>query len=111
MLKKFRTSEADVLEVGSCEGRSAIFLAKYLPYSRLICIDNFDGDYEQTFDFNVAEFNGRLVKVKGQALSEMEKLVLEKRCFDVIYLDAGRSATKFWANRSWRGFCSAKAEY
>lgn len=90
VLSKFRDRDIEVLEVGSFEGRSANFLAKYLPRSRLTCIDNFDGPYEQAFDLNVAEFGDRLAKIKGRALSELERLTLESRIFDVIYLDAGK---------------------
>ena len=37
---------ASVLEVGSFEGRSALFFLQYLPKSTITCVDIFGGDVE-----------------------------------------------------------------
>src|SRR5438874_3389921 len=43
LLKKYRTRKARVLEIGSWEGRSAIFFLNFLPRCKVVCIDSFAG--------------------------------------------------------------------
>lgn len=56
------------LEIGSYEGRSALWtLENLLPAeSTITCVDHFDADYECRFDANVTD-NARIVKAKGRS--------------------------------------------
>lgn len=89
-LRKMRDKPVNVLEVGSFEGRSAVFLLNYLPSSQLTCIDFFKGDLDARFDANLAEFGGRMTKLKGSAISHLDALGQTGETFDLIYLDAGK---------------------
>lgn len=89
-LQSMRDKPVDILEVGSFEGRSAVFLLNYLPLSQLTCIDFFKGPLEPRFDANLAEFGSRLTKLKGSAISHIDVLAQGEAKFDLIYLDAGK---------------------
>src|SRR4051794_13588263 len=45
-LTPYRATAARVLEIGSWEGRSAVFFLNYLPLAKLACIDTFAGSEE-----------------------------------------------------------------
>jgi len=89
-LRRFRDRPVDLLEVGSFEGRSALFFLNYLPQSRLTCIDLFPGPLEARFDRNMQGFGDRLTKIKGSAIAHLDRLAGEKRQYHFIYLDAGK---------------------
>lgn len=84
-----------LLEIGSFEGRSATWLLQnVLTYKRdvLTCVDPFTpyeghGDYEVTFDANMAEIGAgsRLVKIKGSSRRVLRHLPTNH--FDGIYID------------------------
>jgi predicted O-methyltransferase YrrM len=102
LLAPRREQTLEVLEVGSWEGRSAIFFLRYLKNCRLTCIDTFRGSREHRevarwadalpfiearFDSNVAEFGQRVTKIKDVSTMALRRLVTERRCFDLVYLD------------------------
>lgn len=91
-----------VLEIGSWEGRSAIFFLRYFPYCRLTCVDTFQGspehalrdkwrdalpEIESRFDQNVAEFTGRVEKLKKTSVKALNELRAEGRRFDLVLID------------------------
>jgi predicted O-methyltransferase YrrM len=90
VLRRFARKRISVLEVGSYEGRSAVFLLNYLPLSKLVCIDLFRGLFEKRFDRNLAPFGDRFIKIKGSAIQELDILKRANRKFSVIYIDAGK---------------------
>jgi len=90
LLHSLRDQPADVLEVGSFEGRSAVFLLNYLPRARVTCIDFFKGVLNERFDANLAPFRSRLTKLRGSAISHVDALARSGEMFDLIYLDAGK---------------------
>ncbi len=90
VLADYQTQPIEVLEVGSYEGRSAVFLARYLPQATITCVDLFNGDFEQRFDRNLAEFAPRIEKIKGSAIGVLDTFLTPRRTFDVIYLDGGK---------------------
>jgi hypothetical protein len=48
LLHPLRQKALRILEIGSWEGRSALFFLNYLPLSRITCIDPFDSNIEHT---------------------------------------------------------------
>lgn len=101
-LKDLRNEKIEILEIGSWEGRSAIFFLEYLTKSSITCVDTFAGGVEhsdhpvyarelplveQRFDRNLAAFNGRVTKLKGQSIQAFGKIVPVGTKFDVIYID------------------------
>ena len=91
-----------ILEIGSWEGRSAIFFLEFFAHSRLTCIDTFEGGrehigdpawsqsldgIEQRFDLNLSNYETRVEKVKMRSLPGLDKLAESGRLFDLIYID------------------------
>ncbi len=91
-----------ILEVGSWEGRSAIFFLNFFPSSKITCIDTFAGsptgldrdlfleaapESERRFDANTAAFGSRVRKIKGRSVRELNRLSEETESFDLIYID------------------------
>lgn len=93
-LAHLRDRQAEILEVGTYEGRSAIAFLSYLPQAKVTCIDTFqignNPSVEERFDRNVAEFGERVVKVKDRAANALDKLRRDGASYDAIYLDAGK---------------------
>jgi predicted O-methyltransferase YrrM len=97
-----------VLEIGSWEGRSAIFFLQYLRRSRITCIDTFAGspehflepewhaalpNIERHFDSNVAEFGERVEKLKETSARGLARLQAEDRHFDLVLVDGSHRST------------------
>lgn len=102
LLAARRDEKLDVLEIGSWEGRSAIFFLRYFPNCRLTCIDTFAGssehalkekwadalpNIEQRFDRNTAEFGARLEKLKRPSSEALVQLAAEGRRYDLVFID------------------------
>lgn len=87
ILGPFREREVDVLEIGSLEGRSAIFFLNYLPKARVTCVDKFPKDREKVFDRNLSEFRNRLEKLSTFSAPALVRLRQKGRKFDLIYID------------------------
>ena len=82
-LHPLRKRPVRVLEIGSWEGRSALFFLNYFPASQLACVDTFGGNIEhmrnphfaaliaeteQRFDFQCRRLRpGRVEKIKGSS--------------------------------------------
>lgn len=86
------------LELGSFEGRSALWLVEHLlyhPASKIYCVDKWDSrakpdpiagyDYEAVFDENTRHIN-QIIKRKGS--TEEILPTFESRQFDGCYIDA-----------------------
>lgn len=102
-----------VLEIGSWEGRSALFFLNYLPKCRLTCVDTFGGsaehhedDYfaalvphaERRFDANVAPFASRVEKLKGASGTILPQLGVAGRRFDIAYVDGSHHAVDVYSD-------------
>ncbi len=102
LLAARRNEALDVLEIGSWEGRSAIFFLRYLTRCCITCVDTFAGgpEYafvpewanalpfiEDRFDSNLAEFGERVEKIKAMSCRGLARLMTEGRCFDLVYID------------------------
>ena|ERR1700687_2547279 len=99
-----------ILEIGSWEGRSALFFLNYLRHSSITCVDTFAGStehrswprelqdtqlsgIERRFDNNLAPFADRVEKRKEESLVALGKLGIERRRFDLVYVDGSHIAT------------------
>lgn len=97
-----RKAVTRILEVGSWEGRSAVFFLNFFPSSQITCIDTFAGTpaeldqkvliegarvCEARFDANTAAFGLRVRKIKGRSARELDRLIEENESFDLIYVD------------------------
>jgi predicted O-methyltransferase YrrM len=113
VLEQYRDHPVRVLEIGSWEGRSALFFLNYLPKCHLVCIDTFGGnvehhqdDYfaalvpgiEARFDNNVATFGGRVEKLKGASGTVLPQLGVNGRRFDIAYVDGSHYATDVYSD-------------
>jgi predicted O-methyltransferase YrrM len=93
---------ARILEVGSWEGRSAIFFLHALREGHITCIDSFEGgaehrsaeglagslvEVERRFDSNLAEFGSRVRKIKAGSALALAGLSAEQSRFDLAYID------------------------
>jgi predicted O-methyltransferase YrrM len=99
-LGKLRDRHVSILEIGSWEGRSAIFFLEFLPHSRITCIDTFKGGAEHAdldaalvssietrFDSNLAHYGVRVRKIKSRSLPALDQLAQDGESFDLIYID------------------------
>ncbi len=89
-----RQHPLNILEIGSFEGRSAIFWLRFFPNCRLTCADPFvatamhDGEAtERRFDANLSEFDGRFTKIKGASARVLVELAEAGQHYDLIYID------------------------
>ena len=89
-----------MLEIGSWEGRSAVFFLEFLPRCRVTCIDTFEGgaehaDFDPTimssiearFESNLASYGQRVRKIKSRSLPALDRLAQDSEAFDLIYID------------------------
>jgi predicted O-methyltransferase YrrM len=101
-LNKWRNSNIRILEIGSWEGRSALFFLTYLRRSTIVCIDPFEGNSsllrdpllrpeipytEARFDYNLRRFNHRVEKIKDRSYPALCRLLSAGRQFELIYID------------------------
>jgi predicted O-methyltransferase YrrM len=113
LLDRLRDKPVRILEIGSWEGRSALFFLNYLPKSRIVCIDPFEGNVEHQlepyfrdlalkseaqFDRNLAGFEDRVEKVKGSSTTVLPKLGLAGRRFDLAYIDGSHMAVDVYSD-------------
>jgi predicted O-methyltransferase YrrM len=106
----FRDRPLRILEVGSYEGRSAVFFLNYFSRSTLVCIDLWTcalepdivkqlpqaateaAHVEGRFDRNLAPFSSRLTKIAGNSGDVLPQLGVKSERFDLIYVDGDHKA-------------------
>jgi predicted O-methyltransferase YrrM len=113
LLGSLRFGQISALEIGSWEGRSALFFLNYLPGCRLVCIDTFTGGeehqndpkwvaalagLEQRFDNNLAAFKSRVEKIKATSHLALAALGVSRRRFDLAYIDGSHLATDVYSD-------------
>jgi predicted O-methyltransferase YrrM len=112
LLNGRRENIAAVLEIGSWEGRSAVFFLNYFPHCSITCIDTFQGsaehqkpewavhapEAEHRFDTNLAEFGSRVEKIKASSVEALARLAIASRRFDLVFVDAGHRAADVFAD-------------
>ena len=100
-----RDDPISILEIGSWEGRSALFFLTYFRNSRLTAIDTWEGSdehkvqdgfevesTESRFDRNLSAFDPRLTKLKGSSQQVLPTLLPGKEQFDIVYVDGSHLA-------------------
>jgi predicted O-methyltransferase YrrM len=107
LLHQLREKPARILEIGSWEGRSALFFLNYLPLSRIVCVDTFGGSVEHRldpyfaelaskaesqFDSNLTAVADRVEKIKGSSATVLPELGISRRRFDLAYIDGSHMA-------------------
>jgi predicted O-methyltransferase YrrM len=112
-----RTDPVRILEIGSWEGRSSLFLLTYFKQGQLTAVDTWAGsdqyeynatsdlrELEARFDHNVSSGADRLTKRKGSSLTVLPQLIDEQQKFDVIYVDGSHFADDALTDaiNSWR---------
>jgi predicted O-methyltransferase YrrM len=113
LLHQLREKPVRILEIGSWEGRSALFFLNYLPLSRIVCIDPFEGNVEHhldpyfqalvrkteaQFDSNLAAFADRIEKIKGSSTMVLPALGISGRRFDLAYVDGSHMAADVYGD-------------
>jgi predicted O-methyltransferase YrrM len=113
LLAPYRSARAQVMEIGSWEGRSALFFLNYLPRAHLVCIDTFEGgqehqaasdaedflpNLEKRFESNTAAFADRIEKIKARSTDALATLGLANRRFDVAYIDGSHRAADVYSD-------------
>ncbi len=113
MLLPWKMEPLRILEIGSWEGRSALFFLNFFPQSKITCVDTFAGgldhkvstqfsqmlpQIEQHFDHNLAPFGGRVEKIKMDSAAALSKLAAEGRKFDLAYIDGGHRRDEVMAD-------------
>jgi hypothetical protein len=103
----------NALEIGSWEGRSAVFFLNYLRNCKLTCVDTFAGSdehhddpewtarlpaVERHFDANVARFKSRVEKIKAASGTALAALGIARRRFDLAYVDGSHRASDVYAD-------------
>jgi len=108
----------NVLEIGSWEGRSAVFFLNFFPDCKVTSIDTFAGSAEtdnhsdwaalvphceQRFDANLAEYGPRVEKIKSSSGAALPRLATAFRRFDFIYVDGSHHSADVYsdATLSW----------
>ncbi len=108
-LRNFNGVE-NILEIGSYEGRSAIFFLEQFVNSKITCVDTWSGsdehsnknffEVEKNFDKNLSSYFKRLTKFK---IDSKNFFITNKKKFDLIYVDGDHSCEQvdIDINRSW----------
>jgi hypothetical protein len=112
ILAPLRDREVEILEVGSWEGRSAIFFLEFFRSGRLTCVDTFLGSdehsswqdtlpsLEKRFDENTGPYRARLEKIKDRSARALDQLAQDGRSFDIIYIDGSHKREDVMADSS-----------
>ena len=103
----------NILEIGSYEGRSAIFFLEQFPDSKIFCIDTWGGSDEQynlnteiiehNFDVNLVKYKN-LNRMKKFKLNSNDFFIKNKEMFDLIYIDGDHSSNQVSLdiNNAWK---------
>jgi hypothetical protein len=114
VLSPLRDEPLRILEIGSWEGRSALFFLQFFSRSTIVCIDTFAGTpqehaiyapmaeeipgVERRFDRNLAAFAGRVEKIKSHSRVALERLAQQGRRFDLAYIDGSHQQDEVMAD-------------
>jgi hypothetical protein len=106
VLSPLREQPLRILEIGSWEGRSALFFLNFFPRATITCIDTFMGGsehrehpdwmhelsgIERRFDNNLAPFRDRIEKLKCLSQEGLHRLAEQQRRYDLAYIDGSHA--------------------
>jgi predicted O-methyltransferase YrrM len=106
----YRARTTRILEIGSWEGRSALFFLNYFPHASLTCVDVWTGgtehecmpdqvkESERRFNTNLAGFSARVEKIKALSAPALAKLGIAGRRFDIVYVDGSHHAADVYSD-------------
>jgi predicted O-methyltransferase YrrM len=91
-----------ILEIGSWEGRSAIFFLEFFPNASITCVDTFhdSSEYlgnpnlpliEERFDVNMSAYGARVTKIVAESIVALHTLIKADELFDLIYVDGSHN--------------------
>jgi hypothetical protein len=81
-------NEVSILEIGSYEGRSALFFLCYMPCAKIVCIDPLQGPLQRNFDHNLQRFEDRVTKIRDFSFPALTKMRASGNYrFDLVYID------------------------
>ena len=95
--QQLQNQKLDILEIGSWEGRSAVFFLHYFPSATVTCVDTWEGSDEHSkdetlqnietlYDSNLAQFCERVKKFKGTSLQFFAGSGPTEK-YDLVYID------------------------
>lgn len=93
-LTKYNSKPTKFLEVGTYEGRSAVWALDNIlthPKSRITCVDTFETPGTlQTFKQNISIHKDKVTILKGKSQDMLKTpgILAEKGQFDIIYIDS-----------------------
>jgi predicted O-methyltransferase YrrM len=99
-----------ILEIGSWEGRSAIFFLNFFKRATITCVDTFGGGVEHRrlameisavegrFDRNLGPFGSRVEKIKNESRDGLEWLEAQQRRYDLAYIDGSHMRDEVMAD-------------
>jgi predicted O-methyltransferase YrrM len=87
LFSDMRDTTTRVLEIGSKEGRSALFWLEFFAGAHLTCVDLFPEEDGGRFDRNLAAYGPRLRKIVATSIKALGSLREENAVFDFIYVD------------------------
>ena len=87
LLESLRDCPLSILEIGSADGRSALFFMSFLPNAQITCIDPFRKGSGDIFDRNLAPHAHRVTKIREFSLPALTRLRQTDSEFDLIYID------------------------
>lgn len=99
----WRDQPLELLEIGSFEGRSSLFLLSVLGRAHLTAVDTWEGSdehqgreevraLEAKFDRNCAAHCDRITKMRQTSSLALEELKAKGRRFDLVYVDGSHFA-------------------
>jgi predicted O-methyltransferase YrrM len=103
----------NILEIGSYEGRSAIFFLEQFSDAKIFCVDTWGGSDEQqnlnteiiehNFDVNLIYYKN-LNRMKKFKLNSNDFFIKNKNMFDLIYIDGDHSSNQVSLdiNNAWK---------
>jgi hypothetical protein len=86
ILEPLRDTPLSILEIGSMEGRSALFFASYLRKAVITCVDPFHKRGKR-FDRNLKRYADRVTKIRDFSLPALIRLRQAGAEFDLVYVD------------------------
>lgn len=87
VLQRFRRENIRILEIGSMEGRSAIFFGTFFPNSQITCIDPFYGNRMERFIKNTEDISSKISVIRDYSLPALTYVRQTNDSFDIIYID------------------------